>query len=389
MRLVCRQGGQTGKAETMGLRNCMMALIFSVGASLCLGQSSAFADALDDAIAFLSEKGVKQAGQLLDRTNVEKLQYVSLPAAAAISDDDLHHFVALPNLTGLDLSQSLITDAGLETIVQIERLQNLKLFRVNISDEGIANLGALPNLGVLNLDSTPISGRALEAISGFPKLYSLTLTSTDVDAAGLAALQNLHSLNSLYLVRLKSFTPDMIAAIAPHPNLATLSLTFNPVGSSIRDLVGSKVQHLNFLNAKVNDEDGVVLGELSELVNLSANGNPIGDATMAAMAGLPKLNVLQIPGTAVTDAAGPDFARMTRLRTLWIDETSVGDAFVADLADLPLQTLSLRKTAITDESLKVLAGIQTLKNITLSDTAVTEAGVAALQAALPGARIRN
>jgi len=367
----------------------MLALTFGVGTSLCLGQSSAFADTLDDAIAFLSEKGVQQAGQPLDRTNVEKLQYVSLPAAAAITDDDLHHFVALPNLIGLDLSQSLITDAGLETIAQIERLKNLKLFRVNVSDQGIAALGALPNLDMLNLDSTPISGRALETISSFPKLRSLTLTSTDIDAAGLAALQNLSSLNTLNLAKLKSFTPDMIAAIAPHPNLATLSLTFNPVGSSIRDLVGSKVQHLNFLNAKVNDEDGVVLGELSELVNLSANGNPIGDATIAAIAGLPKLNLLQIPATAVTDAAGPDFARMTRLRTLWIDETSVGDAFVADLADLPLQTLSLRKTAITDESLKVLAGIQTLKNITLSDTAVTEAGVAALQAALPGARIRN
>lgn len=367
----------------------MMALVFCTGASLCLGQTSAFADTLDDAIAFLSKKGVQQAGKPLDRSNVEKLQYVSLPAAAAISDDDLHHFVALPKLTGLDLSQSVITDAGLETIAQIERLNNLKLFRVNITDEGIATLGKLPNLGVLNLDSTPISGRALETISSFPRLRSLTLTNTDVDAAGLAALQKLSSLNTLHLGKLKSFTPDMIAAIAPHQSLATLSLTMNPVGSSIRGLAGSKVQHLNLLIAEISDEDGVALGELSELVNLSANRNPIGDATIAAIAGLPKLNLLQIPATAVTDAAGPDFARMTRLRTLWIDETSVGDAFVAHLAGLPLQTLSLRKTAITDESLKVLAGIQTLKNITLSDTAVTKAGIATLQAALPDARIRN
>lgn len=373
----------------MGFEKCMMALALCIGVPLSLAASPAHADALDDAIAFLTEKGVQQAGQPLDRSNIEKLSYVSLPAAAAVTDDDLHHFVALPKLTGLDLSQSLVNDAGLETIASIENLNNLKLFRVNISDDGIAALGALPNLGVLNLDSTPITGRALETISGFPKIYSLTLTGTDIDAAGLAALQGLPSLNSLHMVRVKSFTPDMMSALAAHPGIATLSLSSNPIGASIRDLAGSKVQSLSILTSGVSDEDGVGLAELSELVNFSANGNPIGDKTIAAIAGLPRLNLLQNPGTAVTDAAGPDFARMTRLKTLWIDETGVGDAFVAHLAGLPLETLSLRKTAITDESLKVLAGIQTLKNVTLTDSAVTDAAVAALQAALPNARIRK
>lgn len=373
----------------MRLKRLLITLALCIGAPLLWAGSPAYADALDDAIAFLAEKGVQQGGQPLDRTNVEKLQYVSLPAAAEITDEDLAHFLALPNLSGLDLSQSLITDAGLETIARIAKLNNLKLFRVNISDAGVAALAEAPNLGILNLDATPITGRALETISTFPKIRSLTLNGTNVDAAGLAALQNLPSLNSLHIVRLQSFTPDMIPAVAAHPGIATLSLTFNPVGSSIRGLEGSKVQQLSFMSGNVSDEDGVVLGGLTELVNLTANGNPIGDATMAAIAGLPKLNLLQIPGTAVTDAAGPDFARMARLRTLFIDETSVGDAFVAHLVGLPLESLTLRKTSITDEGLKSLATITTLKNLTITDTGVTAEAVAELQAALPNLRIRN
>jgi hypothetical protein len=276
----------------------------------------------------------------------------------------------------------------METLARIPKLINLRLYKVAVGDTGVAALKAAPNLSSLDLSSTLITGEALVSISGFAKLGSLNVTGTAVSAEGFAALQKLKTLRVIHAVRLKSFTPDMLPAIARISGVTYLSLSFNDLDASIAGLAGSKVEQLSVISTKLTDAGGVTLGQLTELSSLSANGEKIGDPTIAAIATLPKLRLLQIPDTAVTDAAGPHFAKIKKLDTLWIDRTVIGDEFLLHLAGLPLTTLSLADTKISDAGLKSLQNIKTLKSLNVTKTGVTAEGVAALEAALPGIKVR-
>jgi len=72
-----------------------------------------------------------------------------------------------------------------------------------------------------------------------------------------------------------------------------------------------------------------------------------------------------------------------------MSETQVGDEGVAHLAKLPLVLIVLHKTRITDAGLRHLAGIKNLREIHIGETAVTDAGVAALKQALPELRVNR
>lgn len=349
------------------------------------------ADALDDAIAWFNEMGLKQGGQPIDRENVGKLQSPSIPQQArqAITDAELVHFLMLPRLYSLDLSQSKVTDAGMETLAKSATLANLRLFSTQIGDAGVAALAAAPELQNLDLDKTPITDAALKSIAAYPGLRQLTINSTAVTAEGLAALKELKTLRNLTAANLQAFSADMLPAIAVIDGLTDLSLVGNDIDAAMAGLAGSRVQRLNVTGGKLTDAGGVELGKLAELALLSANQTGIGDATVAALPGAPKLDTLHASNTAVTDAAGPDFAKLSGLRTLWLDRTAVTDALMPHLTGLPIETLNLDSVALTDAGLKSLEEIKTLKSLAIPRTQVTDAGVAALEAAIPDIRVRR
>ena len=89
----------------------------------------------------------------------------------------------------LELVQSFITDAGLETLGTLKRLEHLDLEDNQLSDEGGAHLANLQSLRVLNLSrNVSITDASIEALSGLTDLRILTLTETGFSAEGIEAL---------------------------------------------------------------------------------------------------------------------------------------------------------------------------------------------------------
>lgn len=374
-----------------GLKAILATTGLAIGLAL-VSPGASRADALDDAIAWFNEIGLKQGGQPVDRDNVEKLQSPSISqnARREITDDKLVHFLVLPKLYSLDLSQCKVTDAGMATVAKSATLANLRLFSTAVGDAGVAALATAPELQNLDLDKTPITDAALKSLAGYPKLRQLTINSTAVTAEGIGALKDLKSLRNLTAASLGAFSPDMLPAMAAIEGLTDLSLVGNDLDAAMEGLAGSKVQRLNVTGAKLGDAGGVALGGLTELALLSANQTAIGDGTIAALAaGASKLDTLHASSTAVTDDAGPSLAALSGLKTLWLDRTAVTDALMPNLVGLPLQTLNLDGVALTDAGLKALEAVKTLKSLAIPRTQVTDAGVAALEAAIPGIRIRR
>jgi hypothetical protein len=132
-------------------------------------------------------------------------------------------------------------------------------------------------------------------------------------------------------------------------------------------------------------------GALLALLVLGGNGLPADDAETRALSIVTMFN-----GTAIRDEQAPGrpvisvgiwnkelsedrvkvLAGLKELRRVNLEKCSVTDAGVKELACLSrLQDLVLCETKVTDEGLKHLAGLKQLANLDLSKTAVTDAGM--------------
>ena len=123
-------------------------------------------------------------------------------------------------------------------------------------------------------------------------------------------------------------------------------------------------------------------------VDFNLQGASVGDAALAAVAGLKDVVHLNLGKTSVTDAGLAHIKGMTTLTRLHLEQTKVTDKGLANLKGLTnLEYLNLYGTEITDRGLEELAGLSKLKSLYLWQTKVTEEGVGKLKKALPNLEI--
>ena len=125
-----------------------------------------------------------------------------------------------------------------------------------------------------------------------------------------------------------------------------------------------------------------------EVVKAHLVGNMIGDAGLANVKGLPRLETLELSGAYVNEAGVAKIKDLTELESLDLSTTNVTDVELANIKDLPrLRSLDLSSTNVTDPGLANLKGLNQLRVLKLKYTKVTDAGVKGLQQALPACRI--
>ncbi len=129
-----------------------------------------------------------------------------------------------------------------------------------------------------------------------------------------------------------------------------------------------------------------LLASLPKL-GLDASESHLIDADLDLFRGA-SLCVVDISQTRVTDAGVSQLADCEELVYLDAYDTPIGDAALKALSPLPrLRFLFLPGTRVTDEGLKSLYGISTLRVVHLGGCPVTPPGIAALERALPAAKV--
>jgi Leucine Rich repeat len=210
--------------------------------------------------------------------------------------------------------------------------------------QAVNRLGDLDQVRVLNLMGRYVNDDVLAQLEGMNCLELLMLQGTGNSDAGLAHVRNLTNLKTVYI----SATGTSDACLA----------------------------HLK---------------GLPKLSDLSLHGKQVSDAGLAHLSVLTNLSEFSLSHTRVSDAGLVHLKGLTNLRRLDLSHTHVSDAGLADLKGLTkLLRLDLRHTLVSDAGLVHLNGMTSLRRLDLDyNSHVTDAGIRALQKALPGLTIEQ
>jgi Concanavalin A-like lectin/glucanases superfamily/Leucine rich repeat/Leucine Rich repeat len=132
-----------------------------------------------------------------------ELETLDLLDCEKIGDKGIAEIKSLTRLRELNLNGTKVSDKGLAEIAGLKELRKLVLEDTRIGDAGVAHLKGLGQLEVLVLSNTSVTDAALADVSGLAKLKWLWLTDTRVTDKGLDHLKKLSSLEILNVIGTK------------------------------------------------------------------------------------------------------------------------------------------------------------------------------------------
>jgi hypothetical protein len=194
-----------------------------------------------------------------------------------VTDADLAHLRAPPQVRNLSLGHTDVTDRGLARLAGRAELEWLDLTAAKITDAGAAHLKSATGLKQLSLEQTQITDKALEAVAALTQLEVLDLSGTRITDAGLHQLAGLKNLKELWLES---------------------TLVSDAGLTHLQDLVQLEV--LDLSGARVTDAGLKQLAGLRNLRELWLTSTLVSNAGLAHLQNLTRLEMLEASGTGVT-----------------------------------------------------------------------------------------
>ena len=139
-----------------------------------------------------------------------------------------------------------------------------------------------------------------------------------------------------------------------NPLKSAVVLTFGPQTtdqdlSSIASL--PRVAYVNLLKTKVRGPGLAYLKRLPKLESLELNGSSITDDGLKYLQGLNNLKSLGLSSVEITDDGLERLQGLKRLEVLTLHDTKITDRGLDSLRGLPLESLDIKRTAVTAEAI--------------------------------------
>ncbi len=299
------------------------------------------------------------------------------------SDQAILQLADFSKLTKLVLDGPKTSSATFEAISNLQGLQHLELERSNPSPEDLDHLKGLKNLKFIQLYTASITEEAMKKLSEFPALEQIRCAKTRVGDAELKHLENLKTLKAIDLSDCNRVTIEGVRSLVKCPKLSFLKVW----GPSIDNACMSEVAKMKSLrvlgisDTRVDDEGISKLAGLN-LVEVQMTRTRIGDDGIRVISQMKNVESLVLRDTGLTDESVKYVSGLEKLKKLDLSEcTSPGitDACGEYLAKMSnLQSLNLWTTAFSDEGLRCLSGLKNLTILNLDNTKITDDGVAML-----------
>ena len=366
----------------------LAAAVLPLSAALGPAGQAAFAGPPEAVRARLDALG-RAATYRLD--DAGRLVEVSIQDGAGLTADDV---AALGGVSGLRRLQvhncRVLNDAMVEQLAGLSQLESLALTNSAITDAGVQTIAAsFPHLVELDLSSnTNLTGASLKAIAGLGRLERLSLLQdrfNDLNTRRLSKLENLRVLDLRGNMEAGDATLELLGGL---PHLAALKHRSTAVtDAGMEELARSRtLESLLIQDFAITDASGRHLAGLDKLSSLEIfRCQGMGSEGVLALGGLPltRLTLRDLPD--VGDQALGLIATLPRLKRLYLHElASVGDEGLKNLAAArSLEVLDIWSLPrMTDAAIDVIAGLDNLKELSIRETGVTEAAVGRI-AAMP------
>jgi hypothetical protein len=251
----------------------------------------------------------------------------------------VRYFVALRDETNIDNRSfvQFMTDGQSE-----ERggghITRVTFHQIKIDSSVIQNLSMLKHLAELFFRKSPITSTQLADLAGFSMpIKDLRFAEMDIEADVLTAAARFRNLHSISF-RVVPLDREALEAAVAIPSLKSVTVTEIPLTEDDYRVI-----------LRRTDWDELVFDECQ---------------------------------TIETSLAGLD--QQTAIKALIIGQGTIGHGIVDSIGKLKtLELLWLRGSTIDDESLDKLASLSKLRDLELTDTKVTKAGLARIRQALP------
>ena len=180
-----------------------------------------------------------------------------------VDDDAILSMISqfpLMKIQVVDLSDSKLTDAGVQALASLTGLQELRLRSCsNITDAGVQALAALSGLKCLDLSDSKLTEAGVQALAALTSLQRLDLSFCDItDEVVIFLAKKLKGLVELDLSYCSNITDAGVRALAALTSLQHLELAgcTNLTLEGVRALAALKsIQYVNLWRCDLDVED--------------------------------------------------------------------------------------------------------------------------------------
>jgi internalin A len=295
----------------------------------------------------LQDEDLEQIGKL---SRLEELEL----DGSRISDEGLSHLTRLTRLKKLSLGADLedtptgaprVTDAGMRYLQGFKELQSLFLENSQLTEDAITQLAALQDIESLSVCFAPGTNAKLQWLKQWPKLSGIILGRVHITEEGWDSLASCSTLTFIYFDH-ADIDDEGLQKLNRQPGLF-LGLSASPIfGWGLAAL--KNVEHLSMGGLSVTDETVKHLSELSNLRFLDLTGTAITDDGVESLQAIKTLKYLDLSQNDIGDAAVSKLVSLPKLDFLSLCHTQVTDAAFADFSRLPLVSLSLEGSRVTE-----------------------------------------
>jgi len=225
---------------------------------------------------------------------IPKKDAVTLSFVDSLKPDDLY---------SVDLYDGAITADSVKQLNKLSGLKVLSFSRSDVTDETISYL-YIPNLKGLDLNETKLTDVGVHHIvEAMPKLKWISLMSTPyVTNSGVSELAKLTQVDALRLAEMPKVTGECVAALSKSPTLSFLEMTSDKVDNQqLQPLTNAPSLHaLDLANTSVTDDGVATLAQCVHLRNLNLNEDKVTDACIPSLLKIKTLRHLHLSDTQIT-----------------------------------------------------------------------------------------
>ncbi|KAH7691039.1 Non-specific serine/threonine protein kinase protein [Dioscorea alata] len=276
-------------------------------------------------------------------------------------------FVALSNITKLDISNNMLIGSITGNISAISKLTSLDLSSNSFNETVPAEIGQLTNLVDLRLYNNKMIGELPYQLTHLPKVQHFDLSSNYLQTPDFSKFGAMPSLTYLSLSS-NSFTLEFPSFILNCTNLTFIDLSQNHFSGPIPDSLATSLVKLQYLHLSSNSFQGLIPVSLANLKlrDLSLGSNILTGGIPLILGSISTLRVLELFNNSFSGPIPSTIGDLKNLQSLVLYENKLSGLVPPEIGNMTsLVQLDLSKNSFSGPIPSTVVNLKNLQSLFL------------------------